>query len=113
MLIPNNLGNNPKQLLINYAVTHFLSMQNSSKICTALNKQVFIIHLDKKFPTFLYVHAILTKSPLCIILAEINQFYTFHIFPLDYDNVLQYSMWVQTLQQNMRPPLSGFNPSTH
>jgi len=54
MLIPNSLGPNPKQLLINNELTHSLSMQNTSKICTALNKQMTIIHLDKKFPTFFY-----------------------------------------------------------
>jgi len=52
-LIPNSLGPNPKQLLINNELTRSLSVHNTSIICTARNKQVIIIHLDKKFPTFL------------------------------------------------------------
>lgn len=56
MLIPNSLGSSPKQLLKNNTLTKSPSMKKTSKICTAQNKQVIIIHLDKKFPTFFFFY---------------------------------------------------------
>jgi len=53
MLIPNSLGPNSKQLLKNNALTHSLSMQNTSEICTAQNKQVILFIWTRNSQLFL------------------------------------------------------------